>query len=163
MIGDVFPALALGVGKGDPSKMMRPPRDTKESILTPRHWWAIAAYGFIITATVLAAFFLALQWLEMETKQAVTISFLSLAFARLWHVFNMREKDTKLLRNDVTSNPFVWGALALCTGLLLVAVYTPGLSFALHMVDPGKSGWLLIASMSLISLMVGQVWKTLAP
>jgi Ca2+-transporting ATPase len=161
MIGDVFPALALGVGKGDPSKMARPPRDPEESILTRGHWWAIAGYGLIITGAVLGAFFLALEYLGMETKQAVTVSFLSLAFARLWHVFNMRDRDTRLFYNDVTRNPFVWGALALCSGLLLAAVYTPGLSLALHMVHPEKTGWLLIASMSLVPLVMGQAWKAL--
>ncbi|MCF8145826.1 MAG: cation-transporting P-type ATPase [Deltaproteobacteria bacterium] len=159
MIGDVFPALALGVGEGDSSKMNRPPRDSKEPILTRGHWIAIGGYGFLISACVLVAFYIALASLEMDTDKAVTVSFLTLAFARLWHVFNMRDKGSRLIRNDVTRNPFVWGALGLCSALLVAAVYLPGISTALQMAPPGISGWGVIFGMSLIPLFIGQTVK----
>lgn len=91
---------------------------------------------------------------------AVTISFLTLAFTRLWHVFNMREKESKLLNNDITRNPFVWAALAGCTELLGAAVYIPALSLVLNMVRPGLSGWTLIFSMSLVPLLIRQIVKS---
>jgi Ca2+-transporting ATPase len=163
MIGDVFPALALGVGKGDPSKMKRPPRDPKEPLLTNRHWFAIGGYGLLIAFSVLTAFTLALTWLQLETKSAVTVSFLTLAFARLWHVFNMRDQGSAFLRNDITRNPFVWGALLLCVGLLLAAVFLPGLSLVLSMVRPSIEGWGLIISMSLIPWVIGQALKSRGP
>jgi Ca2+-transporting ATPase len=160
LVTDVFPALALGVGEGDPAVMERPPRDPQEPILTRDHWRAIAGYGLTITLSVLGAFVLALSWFEGEEKQAVTISFLTLAFAQLWHVFNMRERGSGMLRNEITRNPFVWGALALCTGLLVAAVYLPGLADLLKTVDPGLKGWVLIIVASLIPLLMGQVVKT---
>ena len=159
MIGDVFPALALGVGKGDVSKMRRPPRDSKEPILTRSHWVAIGGYGLLIAFSVLVAFRIALSTLGMETDRAVTVSFLTLAFARLWHVFNMRDGGSQLLKNDVTRNPFVWWALGLCSALLLAALYLPGISTALHMVAPGTKGWALIFGMSLVPLLIGQSVK----
>jgi Ca2+-transporting ATPase len=160
MIGDVFPALALGVGGGDISKIKEPPRSPTEAILTGRHWWAIGGYGLLIAGPVLGAFSLSLVWLDMTSRQAVTISFLTLAFARLWHVFNMRDRGSGMLVNEVTRNPFVWGALLLCTALLLAAVYVPGLSLVLDLVHPGKTGWTIIAGMSLVPLVAGQIWKS---
>jgi Ca2+-transporting ATPase len=159
MIGDVFPALALGVGRGDPSKMKRPPRDPKEAIMTRAHWLAVGGYGLLIALPVLGSFGLALTWMGMETRAAVTVSFLTLAFARLWHVFNMRDPGLNPVRNEVTRNPFVWGALGLCTGLLLAAAYVPGLSLVLEMVPPDTQGWFLILGASLIPLLVGQTLK----
>jgi Ca2+-transporting ATPase len=50
----------------------------------------------------------------IDEARAVTLSFLSLVLAQLWHVFNMRDRGTHLIRNDITRNPYVWGALALC-------------------------------------------------
>ncbi|NEP16008.1 MAG: cation-translocating P-type ATPase [Leptolyngbya sp. SIO4C1] len=160
-VNDVFPALALGVGEGDPSLMKHPPRDSQEAILTPAHWRAIAVYGAFIAAPVLAIFALSLTVLGIEPSQAVTISFLSLAFGRLWHVFNMRDDDSGLLRNEVTQNPYIWGALVICTGLLLSAVYMPGLSTALQTTHPGLQGWGLVLLTSLVPVILGQVWKTL--
>jgi Ca2+-transporting ATPase len=159
LVTDVFPALALGVGEGDPGVMNRPPRDTEEPILTRRHWGAIGGYGLIITISVLGVLGLALNWLGMEEGQAVTVSFLTLAFAQLWHVFNMRDRDSSLLRNEVTRNLYVWGALALCTGLLLGAVYLPILSDVLKVVQPDLEGWILVIVSSLIPLVVGQILK----
>jgi P-type Ca2+ transporter type 2C len=159
MLGDVFPALALGLGKGEPSKMKRPPREPKEPILTRGHWIAIGGYGILICGMVLAAFALAFVWLEAEESRAVTVSFLTLAFARLWHTFNMRDTGTAFFRNEVTRNPFVWAALALCAGLLVVAIYLPGLSLVLSLEPPGANGWLLILGMSLVPWAVGQILK----
>jgi len=139
--------------------MKRPPRDSKEPVLTKEHWLAIAGYAVLIGLSVLAVFGFTLKRLDTGTNHAVTISFLTLAFARLWHVFNMREGGSGFFKNEVTRNPFVWGALALCTGLLLAAVYTPGLSHVLQMERPGTTGWLLILGMSLVPWIIGQAQK----
>jgi Ca2+-transporting ATPase len=157
LVTDVFPALALGVGEGDPAIMERPPRDPGEPIMTRRHWLAVAAYGVVITSSVLGSFALAFTWLGLEEDRAVTISFLTLAFAQLWHVFDMRDAGSNFLHNDVTGNPFVWGALALCVGLLLVAVYVPVFAGVLNVVNPTEREWGLIIGMSLIPWAVGQV------
>jgi Ca2+-transporting ATPase len=162
LVTDVFPALALGVGEGDPAAMHRPPRDPREPVMTRRHWLAVAGYGLAITLSVLGAFALALAWLERGEGQAVTISFLTLALAQLWHVFNMRDRGSGFLRNDITCNGYVWGALVLCVALLLAAVYVPGLARVLQVVDPGAVGWALAAGMSLVPWVVGQVLKQVA-
>ena len=161
VVNDVFPALALGVGAGNPTLMQRPPRDSKESILTTKHWWAIAGYGLLIAVPILGAFYLSLVSLNLGERKAVTVSFLTLAFGRLWHVFNMRDSDSGLIRNEVTTNPYVWGALLICIGLLLSAVYLPGLSDALQTVNPDLNGWGVAIGMSLIPLVIGQIWKVI--
>ena len=157
LITDVFPALALGVGEGDPHIMERPPRDPQEPILTRRHWMAITGYSALITVGVLGVLALALTRFGMARERAVTLSFLTLAFAQLWHVFNMRDTDSGFLRNDITQNPYVWGALALCTGLLLIAVYVPFLADLLSLAHPGLTGWALILVGSLMPWAVGQI------
>jgi Ca2+-transporting ATPase len=106
-INDAFPALALGLGEAEEGIMDRPPRDPEEPILTRRHWFALGAYGALIAAAVLGAFFLALEVLGFSRTAAVTVSFLSLALSRLWHVFNMRERRTGVFANQVMRNR--WG------------------------------------------------------
>jgi len=157
LVTDVFPALALGVG--GPGVMKRPPRDPKEPVMTRQHWYIMGGYGLLITCSVLGALALALTWLGMDTARAVSVSFLTLAFAQLWPVFNMREPDSGLLRNEITGNPYIWGALALCTVLLLIAVYLPILAEVLSVVNPGLNGWILVMGMSLIPVTVGQILK----
>ncbi|MHC4955649.1 MAG: cation-translocating P-type ATPase [Planctomycetota bacterium] len=159
LVSDVFPALALGMGRGSTTTMERPPRDPKEGILTRRHAWGICGYGLLITVAVLVAFAQCLGPLALGTKRAVTVAFLTLAFAQLWHVFNMRERGTGVFRNEITRNPFVWGALALCTVLLLIAVYVPPLAEVLELVQPTAGEWLMVLGFSLVPLVVGQVLR----
>ncbi len=159
LVTDVFPALALGVGKGDPGIMQVPPRPSDEPILPKSRWLSIFGYGMTLTFSVLLSFALAFKLLNMETEQAVTISFLTLAFAQLWHIFNMRAAKTRALKNDITSNPFVWTALALCTGLLIFVVYVPFMADVLSLVNPGPVGWLLVIAASSLTCIVGQLWR----
>jgi len=161
LVTDVFPALSLGIGKGDPQVMEYKPRDPNKPILSIGHWFTVAGYGALITCSVLASFAGAIFLLDFSGSQAVTVSFLTLAFAQLWHIFNMRQAGSSVLRNEITRNGFVWGALLLCTGLLLTAVYVPVISRVLKITTPGIDGWLLILPMSLVPLVAGQVIKTI--
>jgi Ca2+-transporting ATPase len=160
LVTDVFPALALGVGEGEKTVMHRPPRDPGEAILTRRHWIEMGGFSVLITIAVLGAMALALVGLGMEQERAVTISFLTLAFAQLWHVFNLRDRGSGVVDNEVVRNPWVWAALALCTLLLVAAVYVPGLSRLLKVVEPGLAGWGLVLGASLLPWAVGQVFKS---
>lgn len=161
LITDVFPALALGVGEGGPRIMEKPPREPGEPVLTRRHWWEIGGYGVLITASVLTAFGLALGYFAMGTARAVTISFLVLAFAQLFHVFNMAGGESGALVNEVTRNAWVWGAVALSAGLLLLGIYLPGLSDVLGVVNPGRTGWMLILGLSVTPLVTGRILSVL--
>lgn len=157
VLTDVFPALSLGVGKGGPRVMQKPPRDADEAVLTRGHWRAIGGWSVMISACVLGALALALIWLGFEQTKAVTISFLTLGFSKLWFVFNLRDPGTRLLDNDVVRNPWIWISIALCIVLLVLAVYLPGLSDLLRTEPLGVTGWSLVLGLSLIPMLVGQV------
>lgn len=161
LVTDVFPAIALGLGEADPEIMNRPPRDRDEPILARSHWIFIGVFGFVISICVIGAMTIALKEFKVSTSRAVTISFLTLGFARVWNVFNMRERGSDIFKNDVTLNPFTYGALAICIGLLLAAVYLPGLTDVLQVVKPGAVDWSLIMGMSLVPLFIGQASKSI--
>ncbi len=160
IVGDVFPALALGVGGGNAGIMKQPPRDPREPVLTGGHWRTILGYGFLIALPVLGSFRIARVLLGMSAADAVTVSFLTLALGRLGHIFNMRDPDSGLAHNEITANPYVWAALAFCTVLLLGAVYLPGISTALGLSGP-VSGLGGLLPLSLVPLAVGQTVKAL--
>ena len=161
LVTDVFPALALGLGKAEVGIMERAPRKEDESILTKKHWIGIGGYGLLITSAVLGALFWGLWSTHINQEEAITMSFLTLAFAQLWHVFNMRGKSSSVLHNTIISNPYVWGAIVLCIGLILAAVYIPSIALVLKVVPPSSTNWIIIISMSLIPLVIGQAIKSI--
>ena len=159
LVTDIYPAFALGAGEGEAGAMRQPPRDPREAVLTRRHWLSIIGYGTLIAAATLAAFGLGLAWLEVGEAEAVTMSFLTLALAQLWHVFNMRDPGTSPLRNVVTRNPYVWAALALCIVLIALAYALPPLAEVLRLVPLDGTAWTIVVAMSTVPWILGQALK----
>ena len=156
VITDVFPAIALGMGRGEPDMMQRSPRPQHEPVLTRAHWAAVGGWAIVVGACVMAGLILAYHWLEFDQRQAVTVSFLTLAFSKLWFVFNLRSQGSRLLDNDIVTNPFIWGSILLCSALLVAAVALPGLSTVLKTKPLSWAGWILLLGMSLVPFTVGQ-------
>ncbi len=160
LVTDVFPALALGVGKGNPSVMDHPPRPMDEPIIDRRRWFVIAASGLALTASVLSVFFLSLSVYGASEREARTIAFLALAIAQIFHVFNMRDNESPVLKNEITSNPYVWGAVVLSTTLVVTAVVVAPLSQVLELAPIGNNGWSLVIAAGTVPTIVIQMAKT---
>ena len=156
LVTDVFPAFAIAMGEGEHDVLKRPPRNPKEPILGRAHWITIVLQSAGLTAGTFGALVLAQLWLKLDSRSVVTVTFLTLAFAQLWHVFNMRHPSSALLHNEITRNPWLWGALALCTILLAVPPYVTSLAQVLHLAPLTSAMWAIIFAMSLAPLLVVQ-------
>ncbi|MCO6481108.1 MAG: cation-transporting P-type ATPase [Phaeodactylibacter sp.] len=161
LLSDVFPALALGIGRGSENVMLQKPKDPEEAILTREHWIRIGAYGLILTLALVGAYFFAREYWGMSPEACNNVAFFSLAFAQLWHVFDMREADEPIFNNQVTRNKFIWGALILCTAVIVAAYFIPTLKTALSFQALSARVWGLIAVTSVLPLLVIQLLKVL--
>jgi Ca2+-transporting ATPase len=135
--------------------LRQPPRNPGEPLLGQAQWWFIAVYGALLTISTLASLLIGRYWLELHGDALVSVSFLTLAFAQLFHVFNMRGRSSGLFVNAVTRNAYVWIAVALCSALLLFAVYAPPLASALRLEAPDLEGWILVVVASVAPLLFG--------
>ncbi len=161
VLTDVFPALALGMARESRDVTKEPPRDPDESILTTAHWKAISGWSSLLAACVLAALWLGSRYDIAAPGQdpelaAVTVSFLTLAFGKLWFVFNLRDRGSTLLNNGVVRNPWIWCSFALCAGLLLAGIYFPPLAALLETQVLNVRGWGIVLGMSLVPFVCGQ-------
>ncbi len=156
LVTDVFPAFALAMGEGERDVLQRPPRDPKQPILGSAQWTAIALQSFVLTAGTFAALALAQLGLNLDSRSVITVTFLTLAFAQLWHVFNMRGPRSGVLVNEVTRNPWVWAALALCSVLLAAPPYIAPIADVLHLAPPTAIMWAIILGLSLAPLLAIQ-------
>ncbi len=162
LVTDVFPAFALAMGEGDRDVLKRPPRDPNEPILGRTQWTTIVLQSLALTAATFGALAIARLWLELDSGAVVTVSFLTLAFAQLWHVFNMRHPRARFFNNEITRNLWVWGALGLCIVLLALPPYIAPLARVLHLTPPTPEMWAVILGMSLAPLVLLQALMPLA-
>ncbi len=156
LVTDVFPAFALAMGEGEPGILKRPPRDPREPILGRAQWIVIVLQSLALTAGTFGALAAARLGLDLDGKSVVTVTFLTLAFAQLWHMFNMRHPQSGVINNEVTRNAWAWGALALCTALLAVPPYLPPVAEVMHLAPPTPAMWAVVLVMSIAPLIVIQ-------
>ncbi|HEY7645732.1 MAG TPA: cation-transporting P-type ATPase [Hyphomicrobiales bacterium] len=154
LVTDVFPAFALALGEGERDVLDRPPRNPKESILGRRQWLTVALHSLALTAATFGSMAVAQLGLELDSRSVVTVTFLTLAFAQLWHVFDMRRARANVFRNEITRNRWVWAALVLCSVLLIAPAYTPSLAHVLHLAPPTSTMWSVILGFSLAPAVV---------
>lgn len=95
LVTDCFPALALGMEKAEGDIMRRRPRPAKDGIFAGGMGFDIAYQGVLISALVLAAYFVGHYietgvWTITDSADGTTMAFLTMSMAEICHSFNMR-------------------------------------------------------------------------
>lgn len=159
MVTDVFPALALGLGKGDETIMERRPRDAKLPIVSNKDWITISIYSITMTFATLIAIVYCRQFISSDARTVNNAAFITLAFAQLFHVFNMSSAHSRLFVNEITRNKFVWMALLICTALMASVYAIPQMRLVLGLEVLTAEIWLLSILAALIPLILVQLYK----
>ena len=159
LITDIFPALALGMGKGDKSIMLRGPRDPKEHLITKKLWIATIVYGLVITFCVISISLYTTIIRNFSHMLVNNMAFYTLVLAQLLNVFNLPHRKLSFLRNEVISNPWVWGATFLSLGMVVLAYFIPFLNQALNLVPLNIEQILIICFFAGSSLVITQLFK----
>ena len=116
LVTDCFPALALGMEPAEADVMRRPPRDAKAGIFAGGLGLDAAWQGLMVAALTLASYFLG-HFLESGTWEiaaspdGMTMAFLTLSMAEIFHSFNLRSRRGSLFGLR-TRNPALLGAAA---------------------------------------------------
>lgn len=155
LVTDTFPALALALEPGEPGVMERSPRDPERAILSGPFLKAIAFYAVLITAVTLTAYAWGLQ--SGEEDRAITIAFMTLALAQLFHLGNARSRGPVLERRQIVANRWALGALPLVISLQLLSVYWPPLASVLRTVPLAAADWLVVGGLSIVPAVIGQL------
>ncbi|MBE6931453.1 MAG: cation-translocating P-type ATPase, partial [Ruminococcaceae bacterium] len=127
LITDTFPALALGMEKAEPDIMQRKPRPADEGVFAGGVGVDVAWQGAMVTVMTLAAYFIGHYiesgvWEIANSADGVTMAFLTMSMAEIFHGFNMRSQR-KSVFGLPTQNKWLWGAMAL-SFILTTAVIT---------------------------------------
>ncbi|WP_240507453.1 cation-translocating P-type ATPase [Winogradskyella aurantia] len=161
LVTDIFPALALGMGKGEVDIMKRPPRKANEPIMGRKRWASTIIYGLSITVAVVGITAYAYFSLQLSSVIINNMAFYTLVLAQLFNVFNMAESKVSFFNNEVIKNPWVWSAIALSLIITVSAYYISPISEALFLtkLTLEQIGWVVIFALG--SLALSQIIKRL--
>lgn len=133
LITDSFPAMALGVEKAEPDIMRRPPRKSREGVFAGGMGVDVAWQGLMVTVVTLAAYYagmhLAHGTADFVHQNGMTMAFLTLSLAEIFHAFNMRSRNESIFTLK-SHNKLLYGAMALSLLLTTLVIYVPFLANA---------------------------------
>ena len=101
LVTDCFPALALGMERAEPGIMKRSPRSAKAGIFAGGMATDIAYQGLMISALTLLSYCIGHfmesgVWEITQSADGMTMAFLTMSMAEIFHSFNMRSQRGSL-------------------------------------------------------------------
>ena len=134
LITDTFPALALGVEGPESNLMNRKPRNSKDGIFAGGMGFNCVYQGILVTIITLASYFIghyleAGQWEFVNSADGMTMAFLTMSMAEIFHSFNMRSQTQSVLTMK-KQNKFLWLAMVASFVATTAVIYIPFLSNA---------------------------------
>ncbi len=139
LVTDSLPALALAVDPAEDDIMKKKPNKEK-GIFVKSRLWRVAYQGIMIGLITLAAFIIGLATpdsilpqveglsnAEVKVEIGQTMAFVTLAFAELVHVFNVRTPKKSVFKSHPFKNKMLLLALGVSALLMIVILAVPGL------------------------------------
>lgn len=134
LITDCFPALALGMEKAESDIMKRKPREAREGIFSGGVGFNVAFQGIMVTVITLAAYFIGHyiesgKWEIVNSPDGMTMAFLALSMAEIFHSFNMRSLH-KSIFSMKGQNKYLLAAMLISLICTTAVIYVPFLANA---------------------------------
>ena len=153
LITDCFPALALGMEKGEKDIMKRAPRSSRDGVFADGMGIDCVWQGVMVTVLTLAAYFAGIFFGAKQEgllisdfsdlvaansgvihQNGMTMAFLTLSMSEIFHSFNMRSRRHSLFTMG-SVNWYLVGAMILSLFLSTVVIYVPFLAKAFNFAE----------------------------
>ncbi|HID63574.1 MAG TPA: cation-translocating P-type ATPase, partial [Anaerolineae bacterium] len=160
LVTDGAPALALGLEKGEPDIMERPPRPVEEPVINRQMVWGIIVLSITATIATLTAFIIGLRWFPDNPTVAKTMAFATLALTELPIAYTSRSERHSLLAIGVLSNKYMQWAVLASLVILLSIIYVPFLTPIFGTTSLGLNEWLVMLPLILMPPIAAEIHKS---
>ena len=162
LITDCFPALALGMESGEGNIMKRAPRSSKDGIFANGMGIDIAWQGIMVTVVTLAAYFCGMHMAagtqDLIHQNGMTMAFLTLSMAEIFHSFNMRSRRESIFKMK-NHNKFLYGAMIISLVLSTVVIYVPFLANAFDFASISFAEYLVSMALAISVIPIVEIVK----
>ena len=159
LVTDGAPALALGLEKGEPDIMKRPPRPSGEPVINWEMQIGTLVQAVVMTTAVLVAYTLGLRMYPDHLDRAQTMAFTTLCMSELLRAFTSRSEHFGIFTIGVFTNRWmIWAVLGSAT-LVLIAIYVPFLQPFFDTVSLSLGDWLRLIPFILMASVAAEITK----
>ena len=163
LITDSFPAIALGMEKGEADTMKRPPRDSKEGIFARGLGFDVVWQGVMVTVLTVAAYFIG-HYMESgvfeiaNSADGMTMAFLTLSMSEMFHSLNMRSRRNSLFKMG-HHNKYLYTAMLASLVLTTIVIFVPFLATAFQFETISIAEYLVAIGLGLLVIPIIEVVK----
>lgn len=158
LVTDSIPAMALGLEKAEPNLMSRKARSPKDSVFAGGLGFDIAYQGIMVSILTLAAYFIGHfmesgRWEIAPSPDGITMAFLTMSMAEVFHGFNMRSRRESIFRLGTQNKVLNWAGVASLV-LTTLVIYVPFLqtAFEFEHISPSEYGVALVLAVLVIPI-----------
>ena len=163
LVTDSFPALALGMEKAEPNIMKRKPRDAKAGIFSDGMGVNIAYQGVLVTVLTIVSYFIG-HFMETgnfeitNSAHGMTMAFLTLSMAEVFHSFNMRSQRMSIFSLGSQNKPLWFAGIGSVVATTLVCEL-PFLANAFGFTSVDISEYLVAIALGFVVIPVVEIVK----
>lgn len=164
LITDCFPALALGMESGEGDIMKRKPRSSTDGIFANGLGTDVAWQGVMVTILTLAAYYFGIHLGTGSEKlihqNGMTMAFLTLSMAEIFHSFNMRSRRQSIFKMK-NQNMWLIGAMVISLVLSTAVIYVPFLANAFDFAAISLQEYLISMALAVAVIPVVEIVKAI--
>ena len=163
LITDTFPAIALGMEEAEPDTMSRPPRSPREGMFAGGLAVDMVLQGLFLCILTLAGYFIGYRletgaWGIGQSAVGMTMAFMTLSMAEIFHAFNMRSRRQSLF-SEKKQNNWLWATLAFSLIMTALVVLVPPLRKAFSFAPVSFREYLIALAVALCILPIVEIQK----
>ena len=165
LITDCFPALALGLERGEPDIMDRPPRKASDGIFAGGLGVDIAYQGILIAVITLASYVIGhcmeaghFTWPHGVSDDGMTMAFLTMNMCEIFHSFNMRSQRRSIFTLS-WHNKLLWGAMLAALALTTIVLEIPAIAAAFGFTPVGWNEYAVALGLAILVIPIVELVK----
>jgi len=165
LITDSLPALALGMEAGEKDVMKQKPRSTKDGIFAGGVGFDLLYQGLIITILTISAYFVGagIEFgagfdITQTSSHGITMAFLTMSMAEIFHSFNMRSQRKSIFSLE-KFNFYLLGAMVLAIILTTSVIEIPFLARLFDFTELGVTEYMIGMMLAILIIPIVELVK----